>query len=386
MKLSNIKLRYLGNAAKMIMLIPIALINRKLSPCVWIITERPDQARDNGYCFFKYMREKHPDRKVFYIIDKGAGDFSKLEALGNTIQFNSWKHYYYYNLAPVHISAHIGGCVPKDNPFAKRMKSILKIKDVFLPHGVSYGISEFCLAKYANLDLFVTSGKPEYENVLANYGYTEKQVVYTGFPRLDNWHHFRINNKQIVLMPTWRVYIAQDSNIEFWNTEYYRAYQDLINDLGVIHFLKTNEMKMVFYLHNDMRKYANYFSTRSSNIEIVKDDTDYDIQELLKSSLLLITDYSSVHFDFAYMGKLVLYYQFDQEEFWHKQYKNSGFHAEKDGFGPVAYDIASLLSNLYYAKECGFKLDGKYKKRMESFYEIHDEHNSDRVFDEIMKL
>ena len=384
MRLSNIKLKYLGNAAKMIILTPIALINRKLSPCIWIITERPNQARDNGYCFFKYMREKHPNRKVFYIIDKRAGDFSKLEALGNTIQFNSWRHYYYYILAPVHISAHIGGCVPQDNPYAKRMKNILKIKDVFLPHGVSYGISEFCLAKYANLDLFVTCGKTEYENVLANYGYTENQVVYTGFPRLDSWYDCNVNTKQIVLMPTWRQYLYNISKDEFKNTKYYKAYQCLINDVTFTEFLKSNNLKVIFYLHNDMRQFANLFHTSCSVIDVVYKDDKYDIQDLLKSSALLVTDYSSVHFDFAYMGKPVIYYQFDQEDFWAKQYKESSFKAENDGFGPVCYEISGLLDSIKCAFENGFKLEGIYLDRMRRFYELHDKYNCDRVYREII--
>lgn len=384
MKFSSFKLRYLCNVTKIIILAPIALINRKRDSNIWIIAERPDQARDNGYCFFKYLREKHPDQKVYYIINKDAKDFAKIETLGNIIQFNSWKHYYYYDLASVHISAHIGGCVPKDNPYAKRIKKILNTKDVFLPHGVSYGISEFCMAKYANLDLFVTSGKPEYENVLANYGYTENQVVYTGFPRLDGWYGGSVNSNQIVLMPTWRQYLYNISEDEFINTEYYRAYQYLINDSKLKEFLESNNLKVIFYLHNDMRQFANLFNTYCSAIEVVYKDDTYDIQELLKSSALLITDYSSVHFDFAYMEKPVIYYQFDQDEFWNKQYKKSSFSAENDGFGPVCYEISGLIESIKLAFKNCFKLEGVYLNRMKRFYELHDTHNCDRVYKEIM--
>ena len=45
------------------------------------------------------------------------------------------------------------------------------------------------------------------------------------------------------------------------------------------------------------------FQTSSDNI-ILADWKNYDIQELLKESAFLITDYSSVFMDFAYMRKI----------------------------------------------------------------------------------
>ena len=385
MKLSTITPIHLLNAAKTLLLaLPALLMCRRRSK-VWIITERRDQARDNGYIFFRYMRKKHPEQRVYYIIDKTANDARKTEKYGHVIPFDSLRHYLLYNLAQVHISAHVGGCTPSRNPFAKRMKRLLKIKDVFIPHGVSYGISEFCLAKYAKIDLFITSGKPEYKNVLTHYGYTKEQVVCTGFPRLDEWHHIHVNPRQIVLMPTWRMYLAQNPDTKFQKTAYYRAYQDFINSKALSTFLIENRLKLVFYLHHEMRKYVNFFHTECPNIEMVYRDETCDIQELLKESALLITDFSSVQFDFAYMEKPVLYYQFDREEFWRKQYRQSGFDMDKDGFGPVAYDLDTLLDLLRQAYKDGLRLKDEYKRRMMAFYVFRDKHNCDRVYEEIIK-
>lgn len=385
MKLSSLTPSALLNAGKMLLMIPSALIVRRFKKGIWIITERPDQARDNGYVFFKYLREKHPDQPVVYIIESDALDRQKVVSLGKVIPYGGWRHIWYYCLSKVHISAHIGGCNIPNNPFARYIKRPLSIKDIFLPHGVSYGISEFCLAKYAKIDLFITSGKPEYDNVLANYGYVRNQVVYTGFPRLDGWHHIKVDPKKIVLMPTWRLYLSQNSNTVFTETEYYKAYQDLINSPRLTKFLTENMIKLVFYPHHEMRKYVNDFHTECSAIEVVYRDETYDIQELLKESALLITDYSSVHFDFAYMGKPVLYYQFDREEFWKKQYMKTDFDAKTDGFGPVAYDLHQLEENLKESFAIGFKLEGEYEQRMKAFYVLRDEHNCDRVYEEITK-
>lgn len=383
MKLSSLSPANLWVSLKFALVMPFALIARKRRPDIWIVTERPTQARDNGYCFYKYIKEKHPEQAAYYIIDYAAKDYEKIRRYGSIIRFNSWRHIYYYCLSRVHISAHTGGCAPSNAPVTKYIKSFLKIRDVFIPHGVSYGVSEFCLKKYTGIDLFICSGLPEYENVLKNYGYAEHEVAYTGFPRLDGWHNIQVDPKQIVLMPTWRLYLAQDPDTVFEETHYFKAYQALIEDAHLAAFLEENDLRLVFYLHNDMRKYVQSFHTACDRIEIVDRDDAYDIQELLKSSALLITDYSSVHFDFAYMGKPVIYYQFDKEEFFTRQYGKADFDAETDGFGPVAYSAEELVNALADSCERGFKTQDVYHRRMRAFYPLYDEHNCDRVYDVI---
>lgn len=386
MKLSSINTKNIITSIKFCVVMPFALIARRWNSNIWLITERPEQARDNGYCLFKYLREKQPECQAYYIIDKKAKDYKKIEQYGNIIQFDSWKHYIYYCLSRVHISAHVNGCVPSNSPIHRRLRCVLKTKTVFIPHGVSYGVSEFCLKKYAKINLFICSGKKEYDNVLENYGYDESEVAYTGFPRLDGWHDIQVNPRQIVLMPTWRLYLAQNPNTVFENTTYFQAYQELIQDKQLSEFLIKNDVKMIFYLHNEMRKYVKSFDTECQNIEVVYQDDVYDIQDLLKTSALLITDYSSVHFDFAYMKKPVLYYQFDKEEFFEKQYLRGNFVVEEDGFGTVAYEKEELIRELKKLWEHGFQMQEKYYDRMREFYQIYDDRNCERVYQKICEI
>ena len=63
-------------------------------------------------------------------------------------------------------------------------------------------------------------------------------------------------------------------------------------------------------LHDKMIPYKDKFITTNSRIKIV-DKTEKSIQELLRECKYLITDYSSVAFDFAYMKKPLQYFQFD---------------------------------------------------------------------------
>ena len=38
----------------------------------WIVCERHNDARDNGYFFFKYLNENHPKINSIYLIDKNG--------------------------------------------------------------------------------------------------------------------------------------------------------------------------------------------------------------------------------------------------------------------------------------------------------------------------
>ena len=48
---------------------------------------------------------------------------------------------------------------------------------------------------------------------------------------------------------------------------------------------------------------------------IVHSFENYDVQKLMIECDMMITDYSSVQFDFAYMKKPILLYQFDREAY-----------------------------------------------------------------------
>lgn len=58
---------------------------------------------------FKYIREKHPEQKVYYIINKkNKIDYEKVKKLGEVIEYNSFQHKIALILSNVYISTHIG--------------------------------------------------------------------------------------------------------------------------------------------------------------------------------------------------------------------------------------------------------------------------------------
>ena len=52
---------------------------------IYLISERGDDARDNGYHLFKYIRENHIDDNVYYVINENATDLKKINKYENII-------------------------------------------------------------------------------------------------------------------------------------------------------------------------------------------------------------------------------------------------------------------------------------------------------------
>lgn len=360
---------------------------------VYLISERENEAEDNGYHLFKYIRLNYPDVEVYYLINKNSKNYKKLKFLGNVIEFDSLKHYTYYFLSKKHISAFQFFGVP-NNPLIWLLeeKSFFKKKRIFLQHGITKEyLSTLCHEK-KGYDIFICGAKPEYEYIRNNFGYPLENVVYTGFSRYDSLHEKRILKKQIILIPTWRQWLGMtasvvDSKLDLEKlvvSNYYKTYNSLLNNSELIKILENNNYELLFYLHPEAQRFREYFKSKSRRIKIIARE-EVELQELMKVSEILITDYSSVAFDFGYMKKPVLYYQFDSEEYYEKHYSRGYFDYSLHGFGPVMSTEINLLKHLeHYIKTK--KIEDFYKERIKSFFELYDTNNSKRIFEAIKNI
>ena len=66
---------------------------KKENQKIWVIGEKSYKAQDNGYHFFKYMRTYHPDKPVYYIIEKDSKEAENVLPFGNVIFYNSAEHF-----------------------------------------------------------------------------------------------------------------------------------------------------------------------------------------------------------------------------------------------------------------------------------------------------
>ena len=347
-----------------------------------LVTESGTTARDNGYHFFKYVRTEHPDDYCFYVIDKKCNDYNKVKEYGNIIQFGSLKHWLYYMSAKYNISNQKYGNPNKSLFYVLHVMLGLYKNRVFLQHGITKDDSPWLYYKNCKFRYFICGAKREYDFIKEKFGYPDENVIYTGFARFDNLYDNNVNCKQILIMPTWRNWLGRETNslgekIVFEETDYYKNWITFLNDENFIKYIEEQKLKVLFYLHMNMQKFLDCFKVKSNNIEIVSMNTD--IQKTLKESALMITDYSSVYMDFAYMNKPVLYFQFDYEEYREKQLQPGYFDYNENGFGPVCNTKDDLVESFIDIYNNG--LDKKYIERMNDFFEIKDQKNCERIFE-----
>ena len=373
------KIRFILDVLKVLVCLPFGyLLYWKKD--IYIICERGTDARDNGYHMFKYMREYHKDKNVHYIIDKKSPDYPKVATLGRVIDYKSWKHVLYFIAARKKISSHVMGYAPGTPYRFSKIQRYLKIpgKNIFLQHGVIKDDLIGLHADQARLDLFICGAKPEYEFVKSVFGHQEGVVCYTGLARYDNLHDFSTTH-DILVMPTWRKYLSDLSHEEFMRSNYFIHWNDMLNNTRLSAMLKEHNLRLVFYPHYEMQKFIDCFKHEDENIIIANFD-NYDVQKLLLDAKLLITDYSSVFFDFAYMKKPCIYYQFDKSEFYSQHYRQGYFDYSQNGFGQIAGNIDELLELLKNSINVNFCLEADYVERIDCFFVLHDTHNCERIF------
>ena len=366
------------------------MINKVRKRELWLICEAKDTARDNGYHLFKYIMSVYPNKYCFYAINKKCSDYEKIKSYKNIIQFQSFKHWIFYLAADKNISTQKDGNPCPALFYILQVYGILKNKRVFLQHGITKDKLPYVYYKNAKFRLFICGAKKEYEFVKDTFGYPENFVKYTGLARFDNLYENNVNKKQILLMPTWRSWLGRDLNKmskceDFTNTLYFNSWNNLLKNERLSAFLDENDIQLYFYPHIHMQKYLKYFKINEKNIKVVN-NSDIDIQDLLKNSALLITDYSSVFMDFAYMNKPIIYYQFDQEEFRKKHLSEGYFKYERDGFGDVIKNENEVVNKIINYVKTNYKVEEKYISRMNEFFEIKDRNNCKRIYEEIGKI
>lgn len=347
---------------------------------IWLFMDKIESADDNAEHLYKYAIKQNDNIQKYFTIDKNSKDFKRLSKLPNILPFNSLKHKLTYFFAEKIISSH-----PDDeilNPVINKNESsyagLISSDKMFLQHGVTKDNVSIWLKKFEkNVKLITTVSEAEKKSFLdEGYNYDENIIQVLGFPRFDNLEKTE-TKKQILIMPSWRKKLLYASDEQIKESEFFKNINSLINNQNLIEIAEKYNYKLIFKPHPRVYDYIHLFDT--DNI-ILDENTTY--QELFKSSDLLITDYSSVAFDFSYMKKPVVYYQYADDYNFEEGY----FKYRTMGFGEVTQtqdELTGLVED-YLKNNCQMKEE--YEKRVDTFYKYKDKNNCKRVYEAILDL
>ncbi|MFC0559259.1 CDP-glycerol glycerophosphotransferase family protein [Halalkalibacter alkalisediminis] len=345
---------------------------------VWLIGERTYKAQDTGYHFFRYMRENHPRKKAYYVIDKDSPERANVDKYGNVIYFKTKSHIWKTIMATKVLASHHPNYLYPIR--TRKFSSKVHALKVFLQHGVmgtKNMVSNY--GKRANgfeADLFLVSSDLEKKMIINDFGYEENEVAVTGLSRFDSLFEGDLPLKrQILIIPTWRDWIGDHLN-RFLESEYYKRYNELIHHSRLEQLASNYSFDIIFCLHPNMQKYTPYF--KDARVKVINQG-EMDVQTLLKESMFMVTDYSSVGFDFSFLQKPVVYYQFDQEKFIGS--RPSHLNLERDLPGEMTNQVDDLLDLIEDYAKTDFKMKETYVKRSEKFLKYKDQQSNKRIYE-----
>ncbi|EAJ8453852.1 glycosyltransferase [Campylobacter coli] len=349
---------------------------------IWLFADRDYEADDNAEHLYRYIMQNHPEQKIVFALRKESLDWERLEKEGfNLVEFGSFEFERIIKKASKVISSHA------DEYLMRYITS--RQQFIFLQHGVI----KDDLSKWLNskkIDLFITSTKAEYDSIANDYNhykFGKKEVVLTGLARHDALlKNNQCNARQIIIMPTWRANIVgvalgsskRGLQSDFTQSEYFQKWNLLLNSNILQKLCEKYDYTIVFNPHPNIIPYLKDFNI-PSYVKIANHNES--LQELFCNSSLMITDYSSVAFEMAYLNKPVIYYQFDHEEFFNSHtYQKGYFDYKKDGFGPVVEDEESLLKELENLLQNDCNPFGIYKDNIDSTFAFKDGKCCERIY------
>lgn len=362
----------------------------------WLFMDRNIQADDNAEHLYRYIKKGDLKTDIYFLLERDSHDWNRLVQEGfNLIVFGSEEHKRAHRGCSTIISSHADPYIY--NFFNDDLYKNKKI--VFLQHGVTKDdLSNWLGSK--KIDLFITSTPQEFYSLASNnnkYKFSYKDVLLSGFPRHDRLLDLQESipsKKQIVIMPTWRAKLSgtplrgntREKNPDFMQSLYATSWKKFLHSEELKQLCNKFNYEVLFFPHANTQPYIDAFEVPEW-IQCLTHRSG-GIQELFCRSALMITDYSSVAFEMAYLCKPVIYFQFDREDVFgggHLTQKGY-FDYKKDGFGPVVETQEELIKQIEVLLANGGKPSPGYRRRMERTFSFRDKRCCERVYNAIRNL
>lgn len=360
---------------------------------IWLTFDKIYKGGDNGEYFYKYMvSRKDTDVVPMYLMNADAPDRKRLEEEGyQPLIYGSKKHRMVFLHAKMIFATHAGiynfNHIPEwEVPY---LQNLMNADAVCIQHGLSVqNLSDSANRAFNNNKRYYCASKYEVQNLLQPiYGYDDTDVLrLTGVPRYDGL--VNDDKKQILITPTWRNYVAlpaMERNSTrpyfegFKDTDYFKVYNTLISDQKLVETAARTGYKILYLVHPNISAQTGDF-TQNEGVEIIS-ALDVNYEKVLTQSSLMVTDYTGVQFDFAYMRKPIVYYHSPKLP---PHYEEGGFFYDTQGFGEICTTHEELIDTLCGYMENGCRLKPFYEARENDFFAFGDRNNCRRIFEDAL--
>ena len=336
----------------------------------WVLMDRIHDADDNGERLFEYLRATRPDVNAWFVLERGTPDWERLRARGERrlVAHGSWTWKMLMLNCTWLLASHVDTAIERP-PKIMRIQPEPTWRLGFLQHGVT----KDDLSRWLNrveVELFTVSTEPELASVAGDgtaYLWTAKETRKTGLPRFDRLlakgRAVPPDQRDLVIVaPTWRQWLTlplasgsqrRELDSAFWESDYIRSWTALLRSPTIAEAVARRGWRLGFMPHPNLQSMLGQLDL-PAHVEPLS-FAGVDVQELYARCALLVTDYSSVAFNLAYIDRPIVYFQFDRDAMlggYHVGRKGY-FEYARDGFGPVAEDLRTAELAIVAAIERG---------------------------------
>ena len=178
---------------------------------------------------------------------------------------------------------------------------------ISLTHGLNYFKSYLFKTYYGNMryNKIVVSSSQKIISLAINNGWKEKDLIKICLPK---WDHFdktkrkksKNHDKSIFFFFTWRIWKPNIKIEEKLKSEYFKNIKKLMKNKMLLNSLKQNGITLYFCLHHMLEIYKNMLNFGNNNIRFINQN---QIMSCIINSNMLVTDFSSIIFEFMYQKK-----------------------------------------------------------------------------------
>jgi hypothetical protein len=361
----------------------------------WVLFDRDDKADNNAEHFYRYLLSTGNAGKAFFALRTDSPDWQRLAKEGfQLVPFNSQEHYNALINARFLICPDIVDSLISPIP-QEFVRDLVRYRFVFMNHGViKDDISRWLNSK--DISLFVTSTPAEFASIAdedSPYKFSAKEVVLTGLARHDALLSLPRSAEKLLIMPTWRHYLAgklakmgarREVSSAFAGSDYAIRWKSLLRSQRLREMADRHGLKLTFCAHANLVPQIADLEI-PEYVEVVDPLATRSLQPLFAQAAVFVTDYSSVAFEMAYLEKPVVYYQFDAESFFGGGHTSQTgyFDYKRDGFGPVAATEDDLFTSLEAI--IGGK-DPTFAERRQAAFPYRDGKCCERIYQRLIEL
>lgn len=231
-------------------------------------------------------------------------------------------------------------------------------------------------ANYFSTEVFKKAFK--FDNIILEYGYPRNDILHSQDKEeramnIKKKLKIPIDKKTILYAPTWR-------DDEYYGKGKYKFQLKL--DLQLLKEELGNEYIILLRTHYFIADSLDIKGLEDFAINLSKYD---DISELYLISDILITDYSSVFFDYANLKRPMIFYTYDLDKY-RDILRGFYFDIEEELPGPIVYTSDEVVNSIINIKEVSEGYKDKYNLFYEKFCGLEDGCASRNIAKEVFNL